>query len=613
VVLLFMTSVTWAASLTLAWNPVAGATGYRLYYGTASRTYISNVNAGANTQATATGLTSGQRYYFAVTAYNGAGESGYSTEVNAVAPSPPVASFTANQTSGQLPLAVTFNSGGSTGTITSYGWTFGDGGTSTSANPTRTYTTPGTFTVALTVSGPGGSNTQTRTGYITITRAPGRDGPNATAPTASFVADVTSGAAPLSVNFTNLSSGTIESYAWTFGDGSTSTAANPSHAYASPGIYTVALTATGPNGSNVRTRTGYIAVSPTGTPRLTKQTVSLDLHAAKGTDSNRNGVVEPGESVTVEPVWRNDTGSTVVLNGTISRFTGPAGATYRINDRTTSYGPIAPGEVTDCRAATGNCYRVTVGNAPTRPAQHWDATLQETLSTGNVATITVHVGHSFDDVPVSDASYVFVETALHNNVMSAFDDGTFRPTANSSRSETMSSVARTLVAPAGDVDVLPVSARVGEASYNCASGGTSLFADVAPTDDHCIQIHFLAGYGIDTSFGCPDASHACPAAGTTRAMMAVLTAGAAAGSDANVPVSGTFTHSGSARSYNCASGGSSRFADVTVASPYCRHVNYLWATGAIDVNFNNSFYPSALVTRGQVAEFLTRGMGLTLD
>ena len=56
----------------------------------------------------------------------------------------------------------------STGVITSGSWNFGDGGTSTIQNPTHTYTAPGTYTVSVTVSGPGGSDTMTRVDYITV-------------------------------------------------------------------------------------------------------------------------------------------------------------------------------------------------------------------------------------------------------------------------------------------------------------------------------------------------------------------------------------------------------------------------------------------------------------
>lgn len=80
---------------------------------------------------------------------------------------PPVASFTAAPLIGDTPLAVQFTSS-STGSIDAYAWTFGDGATSSETNPLHTYTTGGAFTVALTVTGFGGSNTLTRTNYIQV-------------------------------------------------------------------------------------------------------------------------------------------------------------------------------------------------------------------------------------------------------------------------------------------------------------------------------------------------------------------------------------------------------------------------------------------------------------
>ena len=81
--------------------------------------------------------------------------------------SAPVADFTANPTSGKSPLTVNF-SDQSTGNVTSRSWSFGDGGTSTNQNPSHTYSKPGIYTVSLTVSGPGGSDTETKPDYITV-------------------------------------------------------------------------------------------------------------------------------------------------------------------------------------------------------------------------------------------------------------------------------------------------------------------------------------------------------------------------------------------------------------------------------------------------------------
>ena len=54
---------------------------------------------------------------------------------------------------------------------------------------------------------------------------------------------------------------TPTSWSWTFGDGGTSTAQNPVYAYAASGTYTVSLTATGPSGSDIETKTSYITVT----------------------------------------------------------------------------------------------------------------------------------------------------------------------------------------------------------------------------------------------------------------------------------------------------------------------------------------------------------------
>ncbi|QVL48494.1 MAG: fibronectin type III domain-containing protein [Thiocapsa sp.] len=71
-----------AGSATLAWNGVSAASGYLVYYGTASREYTQILDARANTRVTVSGLTDGVRYYYAVRAYRGADTSDYSQEVS---------------------------------------------------------------------------------------------------------------------------------------------------------------------------------------------------------------------------------------------------------------------------------------------------------------------------------------------------------------------------------------------------------------------------------------------------------------------------------------------------------------------------------------------------
>jgi len=167
----------------------------------------------------------------------------------------PAADFFAVPTSGEVPLAVQFTSL-SSGTISTYSWNFGDGGTSTDEDPSHTYTTAGDYTVSLTVTGPGGGDTETKTDYITVSVI--------ASPIAEFSGIPTSGTVPLDVQFTDQSTGTIDTYSWTFGDGGTSTLENPLYTYNTTGSYTVSLGVTGPGGAGTETKPFYIEVNEPG-------------------------------------------------------------------------------------------------------------------------------------------------------------------------------------------------------------------------------------------------------------------------------------------------------------------------------------------------------------
>jgi len=93
--------------------------------------------------------------------------------ITVTAPPPPLASFVGSPTNGYAPLTVSFTDS-STGTITNRFWSWGDGSTTnTSAtNIGHTYSTPGTNTVSLTVSGPSGTNTLTNSKYVVVSNLP---------------------------------------------------------------------------------------------------------------------------------------------------------------------------------------------------------------------------------------------------------------------------------------------------------------------------------------------------------------------------------------------------------------------------------------------------------
>ncbi|MEO1585998.1 MAG: PKD domain-containing protein, partial [Bacteroidota bacterium] len=159
----------------------------------------------------------------------------------------PVADFSFTPTVGcNPPLTVAFLDESSV--ADTYIWDFGDGNTSTAQNPTHTYTGTGDFTITLTVS-------STTTGCVDNEQA----NISITNPTANFTSDVDFGCGPLEVNFTETSSNAT-AFFWDFGDGNTSTAANPTHTYAASGEFTVTLIASDGNCADTLVRTNYIDV-----------------------------------------------------------------------------------------------------------------------------------------------------------------------------------------------------------------------------------------------------------------------------------------------------------------------------------------------------------------
>ena len=170
---------------------------------------------------------------------------------------PPVASFSANPLSGSAPLTVIFVST-STNTTT-HDWDFnGDGvldasGTSVS----YTYNDAGSYTVALTATGPNGVDTLTRTNYVTVSPSP---------PVALFsAANTTTGKKDLRVEFTNESI-RYSSSSWNFGDGNTSSDTNPIHTYTTSGTFDVSLSVTGDAGTDTFTSPGLVIVEDVQTP-----------------------------------------------------------------------------------------------------------------------------------------------------------------------------------------------------------------------------------------------------------------------------------------------------------------------------------------------------------
>lgn len=164
------------------------------------------------------------------------------------------AAFSASPYTGTAPLTVQFTNL-STGSPSQWRWDFGDGAISAIQHPTHSYALPKTYTVTLTVTrtSTGEPSTVVKHNAITVTYPPLQ---------ADFTAVPRFGLAPLLVQFTDQSTGGIISRRWDFGDGSTSTALNPSHTYTALGYYTVTLTVTDTYRSHIAIRPRYIHAVP---------------------------------------------------------------------------------------------------------------------------------------------------------------------------------------------------------------------------------------------------------------------------------------------------------------------------------------------------------------
>ncbi|MDH3261592.1 MAG: PKD domain-containing protein, partial [Acidimicrobiia bacterium] len=253
--------------------------------------------------------------------------------------------------SGNVGQSISFSSAGSSdsdGTIVSYSWNFGDGGSSTAANPTHSYSTGGTKTVTLTVTdNDGAPDSDTTSAVITVPNV--KPTANANGPYSGNVGQ--------SISFSSAGSSDPESgpltYLWNFGDGGSSTAANPTHTYTSPGNKNITLTVTDNKGApDSDTTTANINAPPTadaGGPYSGQVGNTISVNGSGSSDSD--GTVD-----TYSWDWGDDSaGTTTAFQSAIHTFTtsGTFTITLTVTDN---------GGATDSDTATVN---VAANQAPT--------------------------------------------------------------------------------------------------------------------------------------------------------------------------------------------------------------------------------------------------------
>ena len=170
-----------------------------------------------------------------------------------------VADFSAAPTHGTLPMSVQFTDESTSETaITAWSWDL-DGDSvedATDQNPSYQYVAPGEYDVTLTVTTAGGSDAETKEGYIVV---------SCPTPDPAFTSDVTSGPAPLDVTFTSTTTAPATgcdptAWDWTFGDAGSGSGEVAQHTYAEDGLYDVCLTVTVPGTSAQTCVVDYVDV-----------------------------------------------------------------------------------------------------------------------------------------------------------------------------------------------------------------------------------------------------------------------------------------------------------------------------------------------------------------
>jgi hypothetical protein len=297
--------------------------------------------------------------------------------------------------------------------------------------------------------------------------------------------------------------------------------------------------------------------------------------AAIAVDPLGNGVWEPLETAGVEPSWRN--AGTAAATGVTG--TGTAVGAFALVDGGAFYGGVSIGSTRTCDVS-GDCYVARASGA--RPSTHWDVTLRETLSTpgGETKDWVLHIGASFDDVPVTDPFYSFVETLLHNGVTQGCGTTTYCPTDATTRAQMA-------------VFVLKAAEGSGYTPPACVAG-SELFGDIPAGNPFCPFIEELSRRGVVV--GCGGGNY-CPDDPTTRGQM---------------PVFSLRTLEGASYSPPACVAGSEVFADVPATDPFCAWIEEYSSRGITVGCGGGNYCPGDDVTRGQMAVFQTKTFDLLI-
>ena len=227
------------------------------------------------------------------------------------------AQFMIQPTIGQVPLTVFFTDT-SSGNPTDWRWDFGDGNTGEGRQIMHTYLQPGIYPVTMMIIDESGTtDTRILPDAVRVESNPFFQAmPEIPQITPSFSADFKvskrSGAAPLQIQFTDLSGGDPTSWMWDFGDGSSDSVQNPVHVYTRPGIYSIVLSINKEGSTAKKEEKNYISVTQgqatasmnPGDQHIGEKTSSSESTYSSVTVSPSQAMASPGLASTKESVGK---------------------------------------------------------------------------------------------------------------------------------------------------------------------------------------------------------------------------------------------------------------------------------------------------------------------
>jgi PGF-pre-PGF domain-containing protein len=233
---------------------------------------------------------------------------------------PLVANFSTSVTKGYAPLDVQFKDLSENAQF--WYWDFGDGTFdsvySTQQNPMHTYLKAGNYTVTLAASDY--NSTDYKSATITVSEQPVH-----ILPIADFNSDPTSGYAPLTVQFTDLSQNAT-GWNWDFGDGVTSTEQSPTHIYYAEGTYNANLTVSNVHGTVNKTAIINVQSQSSSDGGSSDVSDGGSSHSSGGSGGGAGGSPEPQSNVE-----KKELSQTFISSGTSARFDFPQKVTPVVN------------------------------------------------------------------------------------------------------------------------------------------------------------------------------------------------------------------------------------------------------------------------------------------